>query len=575
MKTILVIEDENAIRMNIVKMLNHSGFQAIPAENGLKGVHLARSLMPDLILCDILMPEMDGYSVLSSLRQSDDTVSIPFIFLTAKADRTEMRQGMNLGADDYLTKPFTAKELIEAIHSRLEKQSEVSQPYLDQIKKAAEALGNLAHFDPLTNLPNRIVLHHRIQETLQESQAKQQLFAVFYVSLSQFHDVNNAFGHTIGDLLIREVAERLRQNTGGNNTIARLGGVDFALVIRDVVDKPAIAQQAQQLLDAITEPYFVQGKRLSIQAHIGITYFPKHGDTATQLLSRADQAKRTQQTLAEKGFYFYNLAMEAADVTRRMLKSDLERGIQQLQFQLYYQPQISLLAGRIIGAEAFVRWQHPQKGLLTPHDFITLAEETGVIEELGQWVLHTACTQAQTWRSFSPLPLPVAINISSHQFQKKALINTIGRVLAETKLNPRLLTLEMSGDYLMEDPAYSYETLTALKAMGLNIHIDDFGTGSFHLGHLRHLPIDCLKIDQSLIAGIPDNTEHLDITKAIIRIAQTFKLRVIAEGVETDAQLGFLQEHGCYAMQGFVHSKPVTAPEFQALLLADKQRHQA
>ncbi len=572
MKTILVIEDENAIRSNIVKMLNHSGFQAVPAENGVKGVHLARSLMPDLILCDILMPEMDGYGVLSSLRQSDDTVTIPFIFLSAKADRTDHRQGMNLGADDYLTKPFSVQELLAAINARLEKQTEVAQPYISQIKQAAEALGSFAHFDPLTNLPNRIVLHHRLQAAIQASQETQQTVAVFYLSLSQLNAINDTFGHSTGDLLIQEVAERLRLHTDDSHTIARLGGLDFAIVVTNATTKNELAQQAQQFLAAIAEPYFISGNRLTVQAQIGIAYFPKHGDSVNQLLTRAAQAKNQPEATA--GYYFYNLAMEAADVTRRMLKADLERGLQQMQFQLHYQPQVSLLAGRIIGVEAFVRWQHPQKGLLYPKDFVALAEETGFIQQLGVWVLQTACTQVQMWRSLSPLPLPIAVNISSYQFKKKALFESVRQVLAETKLNPRLLILELAIDELMADLDYACETLSLLQTLGVGIHIDNFGKTAFSLEALRRLPIHGIKIAQSLIMGVPHDSELTDITKAIIRIAQTFKLRVMACGVETQEQLTFLQEHGCYAMQGFLHMKPVPAPEFKQLLQVDKERHQ-
>lgn len=572
MKTILVIEDENAIRSNIVKMLSHSGFQAVPAENGVKGVHLARSLMPDLILCDILMPEMDGYGVLSSLRQSDDTVTIPFIFLTAKADRLDHRQGMNLGADDYLTKPFSVQELLAAVNARLEKQTQVAEPYVNQIKQAAEALGNFAHFDPLTNLPNRILLHHRLQAAIQANQATQQTVALFYITLSQMNAINESFGHATGDLLIQEVAERLRQQTSEGNTIARLGGLDFALVITDAATKADLTERAQRLLAAIAEPYFIEGHRLTVQAQIGIAYFPKHGESVNLLLNRAAQAKNQPGTTA--GYYFYNLAMEAADVTRRMLKADLERGLQQMQFQLHYQPQMSLLAGRIVGVEAFVRWQHPQKGLLYPKDFVALAEETGFIQQLGLWVLQTACTQVQMWRSLSPLPLPVAVNISSYQFKKRALFESVQQVLAETKLSPRLLILELAIDELMGDPDYAYETLTLLKTLGVSIYIDNFGKTAFSLDALHRFPIDGIKIAQSFIAGIPHEPAPTDITKAIIRIAQTFKLRVMAAGVENQEQLTFLQEHGCYGMQGFLHSKPVTATELKRLLLLEKERHQ-
>lgn len=582
MQIILVIEDERAIRSNLVKILTHSGFQVLAAENGSIGIDLAKTHLPDLIICDILMPEVDGYEVLTALRHCPETVSIPFIFLSAKVDRSDIRQGMNLGADDYLTKPFTAREMIETIHSRLSKKAETTQLYLNPIKQAAAAMTSLAYRDPLTDLPNRILLHHHIQQAIQTSPQSQ--LAVFCFTVKLCENLSSLEPETT-EVLIQAVAERLSQFVAGETLdgealdgeamVARLSGLDFGLAVPDTIETQNLTRLAQSILTVISAPYPIQTQRFGVEVAIGIACFPTHGRSANQLLSCADKARRWCQTHIGNGYQIYNPSIDDADLLRQQLAADLESAVQQSQFTLHYQPQISLLSGRIIGVEALIRWQHPWRGILTPKEFIWLAEEVGLIGAIDQWVLQTACTEAQTWRAYSSMPLQVSVNLSHRHLQDQTLVAMVQQALQTTKLNPRLLALEFAEAHLMKSPEAVLPLLTEVNQMGVSLYIDNFGTAASSLSYLGRLPLSGLKVDRSFVTDLPANLEQTEVVKAIIRIAQSFKLRVVAGGVETLEQLTFLQEHGCYGIQGRFYSQPVPASDLHDLLIRDRQQSQS
>jgi len=319
-KTILVIEDQQAIRANILKILNHVGFQVIGAKNGSEGVELAKIYLPDLIVCDIMMPEIDGHDVLKELLQNPETARIPFIFLTAKADKPDIRQGMNLGADDYLTKPFTSDELIDTVLARLAKHETVTQPYLDDIKQATDAIeqvagdikqaadqvSNLSYSDSLTNLSNRKALLYWLPEALSEAQAKEEQVAVICLNLDDFRSVNSNLGQAMGDLLLQAVAERLQNAVPEENAVTRIGGDEFCLILVGILQKPDAAQLAQNLLNLLTQPYSLNGKQVSIQASIGIALYPEDGHNPDQLLTAADQARRSCRMQGGGNYQFYS-----------------------------------------------------------------------------------------------------------------------------------------------------------------------------------------------------------------------------------------------------------------------------
>lgn len=571
MKTILVIEDDQNIRTNIMKLLKLKGFQVLGAENGEIGVQMATQHVPDLIISDIMMPKFDGYAVLTAIRQNPETAAIPLIFLTAKTERSDVREGMTLGADDYLTKPFTSQELITAIESRLEKQALVTQPYLDELKRAAEALSRSAYCDLLTDLPNRIWLHHRLQSVLSQAKPRQQIIAVLCLNIDRFSEVNTTFGNAVGDAVLRAMAERLSQILGNQNLVARLSGDEFGVVLVDLEQIQDIVEWTQMILGRITDPYSVDGREVLIQVSIGISRHPKDGATPDELLTCASTATRWSRKQGGGSYQFYSPTMESVDAERRLLETHLTTALEKSEFELHYQPQVNLITGRVIGLEALIRWHHPEQGMLSPDKFILIAEETGLINPIGEWVLRTACSQAKRWQVPNPVTFRVSVNLSTRQLRQKDLVKNIAQILQQTELPANWLTIELTETSVMDDVEAAIKTLRALKELGIEISIDDFGTGYSSLNYLKHLPIDTLKIDRSFVSQLTNNSQDAAIATAIIAMAQSLKLKVIAEGVETEEQLAFLRQHGCYAMQGFLYSPAVPAAEIQALLAEDRR----
>jgi diguanylate cyclase (GGDEF)-like protein len=570
-KTILVIEDEQPIRTNILKLLQFNGFQAVGAENGAVGVQMAIAHTPDLIICDIMMPEMDGYQVLDALHQKMGDRSIPFIFLSAKAERSEIRHGMNLGADDYLTKPFTSTELLEAIAARLDRQATLLQPYLDKMKQAANNLGQMAYIDPLTELPNRISFHHRLQNILTEAKQNQSLAAVLRLNVTNFRTINTTLGHPVGDALLKAIAQRLSGWVHtSEETVARFGNDEFCIVLSNFLKPEDCSERCQALLEVVTMPYTLENHTLSIQATLGCAVYPSHSPNLDQLLSYAEIA-RSGCYQTGKSYQLYTPELGNIDAERRAIAADLSYALDRAELHVLYQPQINLITGRVIGVEALLRWEHPQRGTLFPGTFIPIAEETGLIHSIGHWVLNTACQQAQLWQLPSVGRLRLAVNLSSKQLRSPNLSNSICSILDDTGFDPHLLTIELTETSLIDDLETAAQALESLKASGVEVALDDFGTGYSSLSYLSRFPIDCIKIDRSFIHRITDVTQDAEVARAIIAVAQSLKLKVIAEGVENIEQAEFLRKYGCHAIQGFIYSPALQADEIQELLLSDKR----
>jgi diguanylate cyclase len=568
---ILVIEDETPIRTNILKILNFKGFETVGAEDGEVGIEQAKRHLPDLIICDIMMPQVDGYGVLYALRQDPETAAIPLIFLTAKAERSDLRQGMNLGADDYLTKPFSSAELLEAVSARLAKQSSVTQPYLDEIKRAAENLSRVAYLDPLTSLPNRIFLRHKLQETLGQADRRQQKVGVLCLNLDRFSAVNASLGNWVGDLLLQAVADRLTNWAADDVTIARFGGDEFSLIF-PATSQPQMVVMLQQLLLTLTKPYRLANQQdVFVAVSLGVALYPDHSDSADQLLTQADAARRFCRKQGGNTYQFYDAGMVTADTERRALEVDLNAALERSEFLLHYQPQVNAITGRMVGVEALLRWQHPTRGMVSPGEFIPIAEETGAIIAIGAWVLRAACLEVKAVQASCLVPLRVSVNLSAQQFRQKDLVEMVSQILKETELDPHQLVLELTETSVMEDIEAAVNTLQAFKAMGIEISIDDFGTGYSSLSYLRRLPLDVLKVDRSFVSQVTESEHDAAIATAVIAMAKSLKLKVIAEGVETEAQLAFLRQQGCYLIQGFLYSRPLPIAEIQALLGDDRR----
>ncbi|MCU0516910.1 MAG: EAL domain-containing protein [Oscillatoria sp. Prado101] len=568
---ILVIEDEALVRANILEILDSSGdFDALGAENGLIGVRLAREHRPDLIVCDIMMPELDGYGVLDALRADPATAAIPFIFLTAKADQGDLRFGMNLGADDYLTKPFRRSELLLAISTRLEKQTALANRYSIKLKQAEERLNYLLHYDSLTNLPNLQLLRNRLGELIAQASRHQQSLSVLSLDLDRFNRLNQTFGYQVGDQLLKAVADRLGLCVALGDTVARLRADQFAIVLAPGQHKPDAAETCTIVLNAFCQPFVVSGCEVFVTASIGISVYPHDGGDADTLLQNADLALSQARQLGGNQYQFYTPQMNGVVSRMRMRSASLRQALQRCEFQVYYQPQVNLQSGEIVGAEALVRWLHPEWGFVSPAEFIPLAEQTDLILLIDQWMLQTACTQIAAWNRAGLPPVRIAVNLSGRQFQQPNFSETVLHILLGAGADSQYLELELTERIFIQTVQENVEILKSLKSHNIQISLDDFGTGYSSFKYLKSFPFDTIKIDMCFVRNIDRDSKNAAITRAIIQMAHSLNLKVIAEGVETEAELAVLRQYGCDAMQGYLFSRPVPAAEFERMLREGK-----
>lgn len=571
MTTILVIEDMESLREEILETLSFEGFIVLGAENGAIGVQMAKENLPNLVICDVMMPELDGYGALKALRQDTTTVGIPFIFLTAKADKSNIRQGMDLGADDYLTKPFTTDELLGAIAARLKKQSAVKEHYDLEIRRAEEQLNYFAYYDQLTKLPNRVSFHNRFKEVIEYAQQENESVALLFLDIDHFNVINNSLGHDIGDLLFKAIAERLRLHIPPCDMVARLRGDEFAIILQNVVEED-VKQTAQKILNVIAQPFKLYGHEIFITASIGITLYPTHHVNVESLIKNADMAMYHAKREGRNIFKYYNPALDQKSSEQMALENSLRRAIERQEFRLYYQPQLDLQTGKIVGAEALVRWQHRELGIVMPSKFVPLAEETGLIIGLGEWVIHTVCQQHKVWQEKGLPQLRIAINISGQHFKRGDLITTIKDAVKTAGISYSNLEMELTESIIMQNASTTVAMLAELKSLGTNIAIDDFGTGYSSLSYLKHFPVSTIKIDRCFVEEITTDKHDAAISLAIIELSHSLGLKVIAEGVETQAQFDFLKESGCDQMQGYLFSPPVPPEEFERLFLQNTQQ---
>ncbi len=430
-----------------------------------------------------------------------------------------------------------------------------------------EHLQYLAHHDALTALPNRALFSDRLNHALAQMREVDDNLAVLFLDLDRFKIINDTLGHGIGDEVLRVLAERLKDCVREGDTIARLGGDEFAILIQGIKTANHAAPIAQKILDSLVQPFELDDRELYITTSIGISLAPMDGDDAQSLLKHADIAMYRAKDLGRNTYQFYSQSMSDAALERLTLETDLRHALEREEFRLYYQPQVNLNSGEITGIEALLRWQHPELGLVEPVEFIPILEETGLIVQVGEWVLRSACIQAKRWQKLYESPLRVAVNLSGRQFSGHELSATLRNILHEAQLDPHLLEVEITESTVMRDDRRTMEVFNTLSELGVGIAIDDFGTGYSSLGYLKRFPIDTLKIDRSFIRDISTDPDDAAIVSAIIALADSLNLRVIAEGVETEAQNAFLCDQGCQTIQGYLFSRPMPADQLEQLLV--------
>jgi diguanylate cyclase (GGDEF)-like protein len=429
-----------------------------------------------------------------------------------------------------------------------------------------ETVRNLVDYDSLTGLPNRRSCIRLLTDAMELAHRSRRKLALLSLDLDGFKLINDTMGHRVGDRLLRAVAGRLKGTLLVNHTLARLGGDEFAIIIEDVSSSEQIGRLAQKILGAMGNAYVIQGRETFITATVGIAVYPDDADEPESLIKNADAAMYRAKEEGKDAFEFYAAEMNAHASERLLIESNLRKALERQELLVYYQPKVDLTTGLITGVEALARWQHPEFGLVSPLRFIPVAEDTGLIIPIGEWILRSACAQTKLWQENGFSELHVTVNLSARQLKHPNLTDMVVRVLEETRLEPKSLGFELTESSIMQDAEAMITRLAKLKSLGIELSLDDFGTGYSSLSYLKRFPIDILKIDQAFIRDITSGQDAVAIVCAIIAMAQKLKLRVVAEGVETEAQVAVLREQGCNESQGYVCSQPLPAAEMEQLL---------
>lgn len=690
---VLIVDDDASIRRLAARTLQRAGYIASTVEDAEEALALFDRERPALLLLDVMMPGMDGFTACRLLRQKPGGQHVPIIMLTGLDDTDSIHRAYESGATDFITKPINwpllayrvryalraTRTLAELAQSRarlahaqriarlgswewhtqgraaqrseeysrifgvvlgpdpdamLNKVHPEDRPALEQALQTAandgvpyqidyrivqpdgalrtvheqvevvrddcgkvvklegviqditervqanEKIRYLAHYDSLTGLANRRLFSKLVEAALRRAQRQNSNCALLFLDIDHFKRINDTLMHAAGDQLLKTISERIARSVRGGDSlnsvdvspridpIARLGGDEFTIFLTDLASPEDSAKVARRVLEEVVRPVALGRYEVTVTASIGIALYPNDAADFETLLKNADTAMYSAKSQGRNNFQFYSKAMNAAAIERLSLENDLRKALGKAQFLLHYQPKVDALTGALTGAEALLRWRHPDRGMIPPSRFIPIAEETGLIVPIGEWVIREACDQIGRWKRAGLTPVPVAVNLAAPSFRHVGLIAVIEHALADAQLEPRLLELEMTESILMRDIDATVKTLDSLKSMGLTLAIDDFGTGYSSLSYLKRFPIDALKIDRSFIMDAARDQNDAAIASAIIALARSLNLDVVAEGVETEEQADFLVQRGCDKMQGFLYSRPLPAADFEALLAA-------
>ena len=429
----------------------------------------------------------------------------------------------------------------------------------------------LAHFDHLTGIPNRMLFGDRLMQACRDALRNNTLVGLMFVDVDRFKQINDSLGHGFGDMLLCEISKRLQNSARESDTVARLGGDEFAILMDNLKDTEDPKIVAQRIVDSMQEPLHIAGHSLSITVSIGIAIYPKDDSDVTVLLTKADTAMYETKSSGRNGYRFYTPGLAMYDSEQMSLEKALRSAVKNNEFVLHYQPKVSLDNGQVIGVEALIRWQHPTRGLLSPIHFIPMAEENGLIVEIGNWVIREACEQHCQWKATGLPPIAMAVNVSALQFRKEGFIETVRSIISETGIDPTYIEIELTESTLMQNVSGVLETLNELKALGVRLSIDDFGTGYSNLNYLKQFPIDCLKIDQSFIRNIDTTPINESIVRAVVALANSMSMETIAEGTENQAELDVIRRCQCGSAQGYHYAKALTPEDLSAWVEKNSQ----
>lgn len=480
---------------------------------------------------------------------------------TSRERERHVAKVMQAASDDHVA-------MLQQANAQLVVATIEANKLTEQVQMAKDKLDHLAHHDALTDLPNRILLQDRLSQAIELARRQGTQLAVMFMDLDKFKYINDSLGHAVGDLLLQSVAQRLADCVRHSDTISRQGGDEFVLVLTHIEHAEDAAHSAQKILAALARPHHVDRHELHISVSIGISIYPDDGRDAGALIKSADTAMYHAKESGRNNYKFFEQDMNDWAVERQSIEAGLRRALERKEFVLHYQPKIDLPSGSTVGVEALIRWQHPELGLLEPAQFVSIAEDCGLILPIGRWVLREACFQAKAWQQAGLPPITVAVNTSALELHDKDFLANIRATLEDTRLEPRYLELELTESVLMRDAESSDSLLHALADLGVKLAVDDFGTGYSSLSYLRRFPIDTLKIDQSFVNHMTSNQDDATIVSAVIGMGKSLKQHVIAEGVETPEQHAFLLAHDCDEGQGYYFGRPMAAAALATFMQA-------
>lgn len=568
---ILIIDDDISRRESLADVMCAEGYEVLAAGSGAEGLSLLQMNAVDLSFISFGLTDVPGFDVLKKAKA--DYPSMEAIILAGRSMIDSAVEAVNQGAFFYLVEPCEIGQMLILARQAIEKQQsrELLRKAKGESRRFKEQLSYQSNYDGLTELPNRNLLADRLNQDILSAKRYNQHVAVLFIDLDHFKFVNDSLGHDKGDQLLKIVAERLKNCMRAADTVAHYGGDEFVIVASELEQERNAANVAYRILEGISRTFVVGDDEIIITCSIGISVYPKDGEDARTLLKNADVAMHYAKEEGCGTFRFFTRELNEQIVARMTMEKHLRRALERDEFLLHFQPEVDLVTGRIAGVEALLRWQSPELGMVSPGRFIPLAEETGLIVPIGEWVLRTACAQNRAWQDAGFPPLVMAVNLSPRQFRQESFGKTVARILNESGLEPHCLELEIVESMVMQDMEKAAAILADLKSLGVRLAMDDFGTGYSSLSYLRCFPFDKLKIDMSFVRDITSVPESAVIARTIIAMAHSLNLRVIAEGVETESQLGYLRVHECDGMQGFLFSQPVPAHDFEQLLRDDKR----
>ncbi len=561
--TVMMVDDD-AITLEVIQaFLGEAGYHNIITQSQPDAaLKMIRERRPDVVLLDLLMPGLSGFDILRIMRDDDELRYIPVIMLTAASDADTKLRALELGATDFLAKPVDPSELSLRLRNTL-----AFKAYRDR----------LAYFDNLTELPNRRAFLNRLNDALRRRRDDSEMVAVLHADLDRFKQINDTLGHSVGDSLLKSVAYRFSNALQDCERIcgagiyerlvlARFGGDEFTLLAEGLADEATADYLARRLRDILAEPFHIGRHEFFVTASIGIAVSPRDGNDAAGLIKHSEIALNAAKSQGGNVIGYYSGEMNARALDRLTLETSLRRAVERSELVLHYQPQVDLRTGAMFGVEALMRWQHPEFGLLPPNRFIPLAEEVGLIHELGEWAIAESCRQAVAWDQAGAPGLMVSVNVATPQFHREGFLDSIRHALAESGLPPERLLLEITESMLMSQTEQVIARLNEIKALGVRLSLDDFGTGYSSFSYLKSLPLDEIKIDRAFIADMDVSPKAGAIVDAIIALGKGLGLTVLAEGIETEAQLTVLKAGGCSLYQGFFYSKPRPADEIPGLM---------